>query len=226
MTKVNPNRTRDHEYPKMRSKDMDALLVADRQLAEANPNSPAVNKRNMKLMASAEKGEAIAQNLVRVADLISNEIYDRTVLKNSVAVDLDDTTAVMERSRDYFTACATAKNPPSMLTYYSIGLGLTQARVCDYMRKHPNHPSTEFIMRVRDLIADQITTGAMFGNLDNIMAIFQLKNLHGFADNVRIETAIPESTPEIDESALAAEYEAYAKANGIKIPPKDITNEQ
>lgn len=217
---------RGNANPKLRSENMDALLVADKQLAEANPNSPAVNKRNMKLMASAEKGEAIAQNLVRVADLISNEIYDRTVLKNSVAVDLDDTTAVMERSRDYFTACATAKNPPSMLTYYSIGLGLTQVRVCEFMRKHPSHPSTEFIMRVRDLIADQITTGAMYGNLDNIMAIFQLKNLHGFADNVRIEAAMPESAPEIDEDALAKEYEAYAKANGIKIPPKDITNEQ
>jgi hypothetical protein len=128
----------------------------------------------------------------------------------------------MERSRDYFVACAAAKNPPSMLTYCSIGLGLTQNRVNDYIRKHSN-ASVDFILRVKDLIADQITTGAMYGNLDNIMAIFELKNLHGFADNVRIEAAVAEQAPQIDESALKAEYEAYAKANGIELP-KEVAN--
>lgn len=214
----------NQELPKIRAKDMDALLIADKELALANPDSPPVNKRNLKLMADAARGKAIAQNLIRVADLINNEIYDRTVLKNATAVDLDSVEEVMERTRDYFMACANAKNPPSILTYCSIGLGLTRQRVLDYCRTHSN-ASTDFLTRVSDLIADQISTGALYGNLDNIMAIFQLKNLHGFADNVRIEAAMPEQAPQVDESALKAEYEAYAKANGINIP-KDITDEQ
>ena len=139
------------------------------------------------------------------------------MLKNEVAVDLDDVKAVMERTRDYFYACANAKNPPSILTYCSVGLGLTKERVGEYCRKH-NNASTEFIMRVKDLIADQITTGAMYGNLDNIMAIFQLKNLHGFADNVRIEASVADQVPEVDTDTLAKEYEQYAKENGIKLP--------
>ena len=202
--------------PKLRSSDMGLLLAADKELAMANPDSPPVNKRNMKLMAS-EKGEAVAQNLIKVGDLISNEIYDRTILKHETAVDLDDVNAVMERTRDYFYACAEAKNPPSMLTYCSIGLGLTQMRLSDYLRTH-NNESTDFILRVKDLIADQITTGAMYGNLDNIMSIFQLKNLHGFADNVRIEAAVADCTPEVDQDALAKEYEQYMKENHIKMP--------
>lgn len=210
----------NQELPKIRAKDMDALLIADKELALANPDSPPVNKRNLKLMANAEKGEAIAQNLVRVADLISNEIYDRTVLKNATAVDLDNVEEIMERTRDYFMACANAKNPPSILSYCSIGLGLTRNRVLDYCRKHSN-ASTEFLTRVSDLIADQISTGALYGNLDNIMAIFQLKNLHGFADNVRIEAAMPEQAPEVDEDALKAEYMKYAKDNGIELPPQE-----
>ena len=202
-------------FPKISSNDMTELMTADKQMAEANPNSPAVNKKNIKLMAS-EKGDMVSQNLMRVADLISNEIYDRSVLKNEVAVDLDDVNAVMERTRDYFYACAEAKNPPSMLTYSSIGLGLTLNRMNDYIRTH-NNASTEFMLRVKDLIADQITTGAMFGNLDNIMSIFQLKNLHGFADNVRIEAAVASQVPVVDQDALAKEYEQYAKENGIKV---------
>ena len=202
--------------PKIRSSDMTELMQADKAMAMANPDSPAVNKKNLKLMADMTKGEAVATNLARVADLISNEIYDRTILKNETAVDLDDVKAVMERTRDYFYACAEAKNPPSMLTYSSIGLGLTLVRLNEYIRKN-NNESTEFILRVKDLIADQISTGAMFGNLDNIMAIFQLKNLHGFADSVRVEAAAPSQIPVIDESALAADYKKYAEENGIKV---------
>jgi len=215
---------RNQEKAKLRSSDMGALMVVDKKLRTECETSPEVNKRNLKAMANAEKAEAVAKNLLNLAGVIDDEIglLDKKCLKNATAVDLDDVRAVMERSRDYFVACAAAKNPPSMLTYCSIGLGLTQNRVNDYIRKH-NNDSTEFILRVKDLIADQITTGAMYGNLDNIMAIFQLKNLHGFADNVRIEAAVAEQAPQIDESALKAEYEAYAKANGIELP-KEVAN--
>lgn len=215
---------RNQEKAKLRSSNMGALMVVDKKLRTECETSPEVNKRNLKAMANAEKAEAVANNLLNLAGVIDDEIglLDKKCLKNATAVDLDDVRAVMERSRDYFVACAAAKNPPSMLTYCSIGLGLTQNRVNDYIRKH-NNDSTEFILRVKDLIADQITTGAMYGNLDNIMAIFQLKNLHGFADNVRIEAAVAEQAPQIDESALKAEYEAYAKANGIELP-KEVAN--
>lgn len=215
---------RNQEKAKLRSADMGALMVVDKKLRTECETSPEVNKRNLKAMANAEKAEAVANNLLNLAGVIDSEIgnLDKKCLKNATAVDLDDVRAVMERSRDYFVACAAAKNPPSMLTYCSIGLGLTQNRVNDYIRKH-NNDSTEFILRVKDLIADQITTGAMYGNLDNIMAIFQLKNLHGFADNVRIEAAVAEQAPQIDEDALAKEYEAYAKANGIELP-KEVAN--
>ena len=215
---------RNQENAKLRSGDMSALMVIDKKARTENDLSPEVNKRNLKAMANAEKAEAVAKNLLNLAGVIDDEIglLDKKCLKNATAVDLDDVRAVMERSRDYFVACAAAKNPPSMLTYCSIGLGLTQNRVNDYIRKH-NNDSTEFILRVKDLIADQITTGAMYGNLDNIMAIFQLKILHGFADNVRIEAAVAEQAPQIDESALKAEYEAYAKANGIELP-KEVAN--
>lgn len=212
----------NQESAKIKSNNMTALMTIDKKLRTECETSPEVNKRNLKAMANAEKAEAVAKNLLNVAGVIDSEIglLDKKCLKNATAVDLDDVRAVMERSRDYFIACAAAKNPPSMLTYCSIGLGLTQNRVNDYIRKH-NNDSTEFILRVKDLIADQITTGAMYGFLDNIMAIFQLKNLHGFADNVRVEAAVAEQAPQIDESALEAEYKAYAKANGIEISKED-----
>ena len=56
--------------PKIRSENMDLLLVADREMAANNPDSPPVNKKNIKLMAS-EKGEAIARNLIRALPIPS-----------------------------------------------------------------------------------------------------------------------------------------------------------
>lgn len=200
------------ENPKIRSDDMTALLMIDKQAQLENPDSPAVNKRNLKAMEKADKAEAVAKNLLNLAGVIDDEIgmLDRSALKNATAVDLDDTKAVMERTRDYFVACAQAGNPPSVLSFCSVGLGLTRSRVMEYCRKHSNATS-EFLTRVGDLIADQITTGALYGNLDNIMAIFQLKNLHGFADNIKIEAATAEQAPEIDEEALRAEYAKFAE---------------
>lgn len=200
------------EKPKLKSKDMAALMAIDKAVQLNNPDSPAVNKANLKLMEKQERAQAVANNLLRLADIVDEEIgyLDRKALKNATAVDLDDVRAVMERTRDYFTACAEAGNPPSLMSYCSIGLGLTRSRVSDYCRKHHND-TTDFLARVSDLIADQLTTGALYGNLDNIMAIFQLKNLHGFADNVRIEAATQEQAPEIDEDALRAEYAKFVE---------------
>lgn len=202
------------ENPKIRSDNMTALLMIDKQAQLENPDSPAVNKRNLKAMEKADKAEAVAKNLLNLAGVIDDEIgmLDRKALKNERAVDLDDIKAVMERTRDYFVACAQAGNPPSILSFCSVGLGLTRSRVMEYCRKHSNATS-EFLTRVGDLIADQITTGALYGNLDNIMAIFQLKNLHGFSDNIKIEAATAEQAPEIDEEALRAEYAKFAEDN-------------
>ena len=204
----------NQEKPKLKSGDMAALMAIDKAVQLNNPDSPAVNKANLKLMEKKERAEAVANNLLALKGVIDKEIgmLDRKALKNETAVDLDNVRDVMQRTSDYFEACAVAGNPPSLLSYCSIGLGLTRSRVSDYCRKH-NNATTEFIARVGDLIAEQITNGAYYGNLDNIMAIFQLKNLHGFSDNIKIEAATVEQAPEIDEDALRAEYEKYAKDN-------------
>ena len=206
------------EKPKLKSKDMAALMAIDKAVQLNNSDSPAVNKANLKLMERQEKAQAVARNLLSLANIVDEEIgyLDRKALKNETAVDLDDVRAVMERTRDYFVACAEAGNPPSLMSYCSIGLGLTRSRVSDYCRKHHNE-TTDFLARVSDLIADQLTTGALYGNLDNIMAIFQLKNLHGFADNVRIEAATQEQAPEIDEDALRAEYAKFVQDGGDNV---------
>lgn len=212
---------RGNSTPKIRSANMDVLLNASKALALANPDSPAVNKRNLKkIEREADSRDDIVQSATRYADLISSELgtYDKNLLKNANAVDLDDYKAVMERSRDYFYGCANAAMPPTVNSYCCIALGLSVRRVNAYVASH-NNATTEFILKVKDMIADQMVTASLKRSIDNVTTIFELKNHHGYADNLRIEASMPDTTPEIDEDALKAEYMKYAAENGIDITP-------
>ena len=216
----------NQEAPKLKSDNMIALLSLDRDIRANDTDSPSVNKRNLKLMQDAEKGEEIKNTMLDMAGFFKNELgmIDRNCLKNAVAVDLDEPQEIYKRIIEYCTSCAATKMPPNLLTFYSIGLGLTAVRVNNYIRQH-NNASTELLCRFKDAVGGVLTKLAQKGDIDTIMTIFAQKNLHGMADNVRIEAAMPEQAPQVDESALKAEYEAFAKANGIDLA-KDITDEQ
>lgn len=209
--------------PKVRSSDIGVLLAAQKELSLANPDSPAVNKKSLKKLAEDEdRRDQLKKMSQRYAELVVNELdsFDKNALKHETAVDLDDVKAVMERTRDYFYGCAEAEVPATVNSYCVIALGLSINRVNAYIKTHHND-STEFILKVKDMIADQTVTASLVRSVDNVTAIFQLKNMHGYADNIKIEAAMPDTTPEIDEDALKAEYMKYAAENGIDITPEN-----
>jgi len=209
--------------PKIRSSDMGILLATQKELSLANPDSPAVNKKALKRLAEDDdRREQLKKISQRYAELVVNELetFDKNVLKNETAVDLDDVKAVMERTRDYFYGCAEAEVPATVNSYCVIALGLSIHRVNTYIKTHRTD-SAEFILKVKDMIADQTVTASLVRSVDNVTAIFQLKNMHGYADNIKIEAAVPDTVPEIDEDALKAEYMKYAAENGIDITPEN-----
>ena len=62
------------EKPKLKSGDMAALMAIDKAVQINNPDSPAVNKANLKLMEKQERAQAVANNLLRLADIVTEEI--------------------------------------------------------------------------------------------------------------------------------------------------------
>ena len=80
--------------PKLRSDDMTALMMIDKDIQTKNEDSPEVNKKNIRLLEKQDKAKAVANNLLTLAGVIDKEIgmLDRKALKNEVAVDLDDVT--------------------------------------------------------------------------------------------------------------------------------------
>lgn len=194
--------------PKVRSSDMGILLATQKELALANPDSPPVNKRSLKRLENDdEKRGELTRIASRYAEIVAKELgtYNKNVVKNEVAVDLDDYPAVMERTVQYFNGCAEMGVPATLGSYYCIAFGLSSQRVNAYLRTHQNK-STEFILKMKDAIASSLTEASLVRIVDNVTTIFELKNKHGYADNVRIEAAMPEQLPEINEDDLKAEY--------------------
>ena len=71
------------------------------------------------------------------------------------------------------------------------------------MQTHPDSETTQFLLQIKDLLADTLEVGALNRNLDSVMAIFTMKNDHDRLDRVQLEPVISEplgTTP--DQKAL------------------------
>lgn len=184
------------EYVK--SSNMPALLAKDKQLKIQNEEKGRLDGQSptYKATADAHKGAMLADNLMQVSNAVS-----RKQLRNIKAVNLDDLNEVIDKTEEYFASCAAAQHFPSMLTYTSIGLGISRSKLNNYMNTHKNEV-TDYLERVRDLIADVLTNASLYGNADTVSVIFQLKNLHGFADKINLDTSV--SIPEVqyDKEAI------------------------
>ena len=182
----------------VKSSNMPALLAQDKKLKIKNEENARLDGQSptYKATADAHKGAMLAENLMQVSNAVS-----RKQLMNITAVNLDNLEEVIDRSEQYCASCAEAKHFPSMLTYASIGLGISRSKLNNYMNTHKNEV-TDYLERIRDLIADVLTNASLYGNADAVSVIFQLKNLHGFADKINLDTSV--SIPEVqyDKEAI------------------------
>lgn len=182
----------------VKSSNMPALLAQDKKLKIQNEERGRLDKQSPTYKATADehKGAMLAENLMQVSNAVS-----RKQLMNVKAVNLDDLEEVMDRTEEYFASCAEARHFPSMLTYTSIGLGISRSKLNNYMNTHKN-AITDYLERIRDMIADVLTNASLYGNADAVSVIFQLKNLHGFADKINLDTSV--SIPEVqyDKEAI------------------------
>jgi len=116
-------------------------------------------------------------------------------------VNFNDIEDVQNRAREYLNACADTGSFPSMMGLSAYGFGVSRQAVYAYLKLHPETESSRFIDRVRDLIADVLSSAALNRNADNATAIFVLKNGLGFSDRVEIEPVIPQK----EESDISIE---------------------
>lgn len=158
------------------------------------------SRKLYKAEADAHKAEALQADVRRkTAALFAASDVGKVDFRN-----LED---VMARTRKYLDACAASGTFPSIMGLAAYGLGVDRRAVYYQIQRHPDSPTTLFLNRVRDLIADTMTNAALTNNANTIATIFVLKNGLGFSDKIEIEP-ITTITPEdsYSEEEIRARY--------------------
>lgn len=180
---------------KIKSGDMVAMLSKDREiLAGRKRGNPRTNM--YKAEADEHKAEMLESTLGDVTDILK-----RDQIKHITRVDFDNLEEVKQRTIEYFESCQASRHYPSMLTLCSIGYGCDRMTYDHYIRSH-NNENSNYLLRVKDLIADTLTNASLYSAADNVSVIFQLKNLHGFADNIRVEASPVMPDVQVDKDAI------------------------
>ena len=186
---------RHDKEDKIYSDDMKAMLTKDREIAAGRSRgNPRANL--YKADADEHKAEMLSKSL---GDL--TEVLRRDQIKNITRVDFNDIEELKRRTIEYFESCQATNHYPSMLTLCAIGYGCTRDMFDFYIKTH-NNESSNYMARIRDTIADILTNASLYNTADNVSVIFQLKNLHGFADNIRVEASPVMPDIPVDKEAI------------------------
>lgn len=160
------------------TEEMAEVLAAEKMNAKGSP------KRLYKQQSDEHKSELLQMD-------IANK---REVLKAGVKrekVDFSNLQMVQDRTFAYMEACEKAGVFPSIMGLATHGFGISRQALNQYLLRN-NNATTDFINLVKDCFADILSNAGLYGNAHPIMAIFQLKNQHGFSDKLEIAPATPE----------------------------------
>ena len=84
-------------------------------------------------------------------------------------------------------ACSEAQIYPSVMGLATFGFGISRQALNRWLSRNIESEAAQFILEVKDVMADVLTNAALYRNADAAMAIFQLKNHFEHADAVQIE---------------------------------------
>ncbi|MCI9257745.1 terminase small subunit [Acutalibacter sp.] len=133
-----------------------------------------------KAAADEHKGEQLQADLEnRIAALHEAEKQDK--------IDFNDLEQVKRRAYDYLEACKQAAVFPSVMGLAVHGFGISRQALNQYLQRNPYSPSSEFINKIRDMMADILSNAALYRNADAVSVIFQLKNHFDHSDKVQVE---------------------------------------
>ena len=138
------------------------------------------NKKLYKVASDEYKGEILANDIInRATDLIKSQERGK--------VNFNDLEDVEGRAYAYLQACADSQTFPSVMGLAVHGFGISRQALNQYITRNPDSRATDFINRVKDVIADILTNASLNNNANAVQAIFQLKNHFDHSDKVEIQ---------------------------------------
>ncbi|MEQ2658254.1 hypothetical protein AAAT68_15490 [Lawsonibacter asaccharolyticus] len=133
-----------------------------------------------KAQADQHKGNQLSEDInTHIEKLKESESRGR--------IDFSDLEMVKDRTFQYLLACSEAQIYPSVMGLATFGFGISRQALNRWLSRNIESEAAQFILEVKDVMADVLTNAALYRNADAAMAIFQLKNHFEHADAVQIE---------------------------------------
>lgn len=152
-------------------KSMSEALAADK-------HANGYKAKQYREISDEHKGKQIAQSIKDKANALKQSL-------SMPKVDLSKTELVEERTFAYLEACEVAQCFPSVMGL-SGAMGVSRQYLNQWLLSHPGHATTDFVHRVKDVMADVLTNASLYNTANAVAVIFTLKNHFEHADRVEV----------------------------------------
>lgn len=134
----------------------------------------------------------------KIADSYPTVSKAREML-NLSKVTINDFDEIRNRVFKYLTYCDENERIPT-LRGVSVAIGVDSGRIKSWLKAYPEHQTSLFLKQLMDMLADDIESKALTGELDRAVSIFSLKANFDYQEmhDVTI-THTKESAKSIDE---------------------------
>ena len=155
----------------------------------------------------AESSDFVDGKLTELVSLTAAELAG--IADNTEAVNLSDVNTLKERTILYCRACADSSTIPTF-SGFARSCGLSTQGMNEFMRKHPDSESSEWLRIAHDAFADCLAEAAQRNMVNSIVSIFALKARSGWKETVALEAVQHDPMGQATEqSQLATDYAAY-----------------
>ncbi len=171
----------------------------------------AKNEKSQNSIYASSSKEGKSRSREEKAEEIKLSIYERIAMLQDVMqkpkCNLKNMDDVQSRTLTYMTACAETGAFPSVMGLAVYGFGLSRQALYNFLKMHPDSDTAQYIMAVKEMMAEVLTDASLKHNADSIQAIFQLKNHFEHSDKQEI-TIIPGTNDTQTAEELVSEVDA------------------
>ena len=153
-----------------------------------------------------KRAEAREQNDAELSKLIDISLAGlRNVASGEQGVALADTDTVKEITLKYMEMCRERSVIPSF-TDLASAIGCTRQAFYAFIKAHPGHPTSNWLLHLRDVFSDILAKSALNGTTRDIPSIFVLKSKYGWREDVDDMPQNDNSQEQMDVETIMEKY--------------------
>lgn len=162
-----------------------------------------------------ERNEIVDDTITRLVGLSFDQMSE---LATSEHISLTDIEEIKKRTLIYLKACEENAVFPSK-SGLARALGYSRREIDNWITKHQGTETSRWLDSFSDACAETLHQAALTKNTSEITTIFLSKAMYGMTEtsNIVLSQGSDSLHNEVNEDALRAEYEQYAREQGINI---------